>query len=336
MHKPVHKLIKKPVFKITISLLIISGLLYYLPLSELRDTLEKISLISWLFVFGGFIAGHMFGVVKWKLLVNMGKKPLTFLLSVRCYFAGLFANLFMPSLAGGDIVKAGLAIHYNKQKGTTIFGTLLDRIIDTISVVFIIMIAALLSPKFVQPQDQQIIYLIVGAFLAIIIVGILFLLIPVDKIKNQTINNYLNRAREIVKLVYQKPARPISAFILSLCIQTTFILLTVYLANILEIHIPLVLWFLVWPLAKLSALLPISMGGIGVREVALAALLSRLNIPIADSVALGLLWETVLICGGLFGGLLYMILKNISYQQAPSLATISKVNEPMNELPEDV
>ena len=32
-------------------------------------------------------------------------------------------------------------------------------------------------------------------------------------------------------------------------------------------------WLLAWPLAKLIALAPVSLGGIGVREVALATLL---------------------------------------------------------------
>lgn len=333
MYKTALKLIKKPAFKITTSLLIIAALIYWLPWTELKETLGKISLISWLLVLAGFIAGHMIGVVKWKLLVNMGENPLPFLVAVRCYFAGLFSNLFLPSLAGGDIVKTGLAIRYNKEKGTSIFGTILDRIIDTASVVFIIIVAALLSPKFVQPQDQKIIYLIVGIFLAMFLSGVIFLAIPVERIKNQKIQDVLKRAREILKLVYKKPARPVIAFILSLSVQSTFIFLTIYLAGICDIHIPVVLWFLVWPLAKLSALLPISMGGIGVREVALAALLSRVSIPLADSVALGLLWESVLISGGLFGGLLFLALKYVSSQDIPSLTSFSKTDEPMNELP---
>lgn len=333
MYKAVFTFIKKPAFKIITSLLILAVLLYWLPFAELKETLGKISIISWLLVFAGFIAGHTLGVLKWKLLVNMGKNPLPFLVSVRCYFAGLFANLFLPSLAGGDIVKTGLAIRHNNEKGTTIFGTILDRIIDTGSVVFIIIIAALLSPKFVQPQDQRIIYLIVGIFVAIIFSGILFLAIPADKIENPKIRDVLKRSKEILKLTSKKPSRPVIAFILSLSVQSTFILLTIYLAEICDIHIPLVLWFLVWPLAKLSALLPISLGGIGVREVALAALLSRVAVPLADSVALGLLWESVLVSGGLFGGLLYLLLKHVSSQDIPSLASFSKTNNRINELP---
>ena len=71
--------------------------------------------------------------------------------------------------------------------------------------------------------------------------------------------------------------------------------------------LPLHVWFLTWPLAKISAMLPISMGGIGVREVALAVLLGRFGIPFSSAVGLGLLWESVLIAGSGIGGGFYLL-----------------------------
>lgn len=88
------------------------------------------------------------------------------------------------------------------------------------------------------------------------------------------------------------------------------------------IVLPLVLWFLVWPLAKLSALLPVSLGGIGVREVALAVLLGRLAIPMTDAVALGLLWNSLLISGSIIGGLLYIGLRYLPGGELPAIASI--------------
>lgn len=159
------------------------------------------------------------------------------------------------------------------------------------------------------------------------------MVLPIQRFKNKKIISLLQRGREILELVYRNPVRPVFAFILSLIIQSGFILLTIYLAQICDIHIPTVLWFLIWPLAKLSALLPISMGGIGVREAALAALLSRVSVAASSSVALGLLWETVLVAGGIFGGLLYLVLQLISGQKIPSLTSISKESKQFEELP---
>lgn len=333
MYQSIFSFFKKPVVRIIVSLLILILILFWLPFAELKRALQNISLYSWILVLFGFICGHLIGVVKWRILINMGESTLPFHTSVQCYFAGLFSNLFLPSLAGGDIVKTGLAIHHNQNKGATIFGTLLDRLIDTASVVFIIIVAALYSPQFLQSKDQYVIYTIVALFAVIFLMGIIFILMPVEKIRIEKVKNLLLHTRRIIHRTFKHPVKPAIAFMLSLGIQSAFIFLTVYLAKICGIDIPVLLWFLVWPLAKLSALLPISLGGIGVREVALVALLNRLSVPAANSVAVGLLWESVLIVGGLLGGVLYWTMKNFKTQKEPSLTAISKENIQIQDLP---
>lgn len=321
------KIISKPAVKLAVSLLIILVLLYNLPLADLWDTIQKVPLLTWIGVLAGFIFGHLIGTFKWRLLINFGKKKLPVLEAIRYYFVGLFANLFLPSLAGGDVIRASMAMRYNKEKGITIFGSFLDRFIDTCSLAFIIIIAAVLTPKFFQPRDQQILYSILILIIAFTGIGLLLFFVPLPQSKFQKVTGIINKIRQIINHIIKNPTKPFIAFVLSLCIQIGFILLNAYLAKICGIDIPLIAWFLVWPLAKLSALLPISMGGIGVREVALAALLSRLLVPMADSVALGFLWESVLISGGILGGIIYLILTNFSRLDAPSVVRVAEVKK---------
>jgi len=318
------KIVKKPIFRIIFSFVIITGLLIWLPINELLEIFQQISVLSWLMVAGGYLFGHTVGALKWGLLINMGKKKLSFFFTVRYYFVGLFANLFLPSLAGGDVVKAGLAVRHNKEKGFAIFGTLLDRIIDTASVVFIIFIAALLSPKFLQTQDQIIVYVIIAIFIGLLIAGTIFLKIQPKFPNYKKIDAVLAKLTEVLLHAVKNPVRPITAFILSVGIQVWFIFLTIYLATFCGIEIPVVLWFFIWPLAKLSALLPISLGGIGVREVALAALLSRVFVPVSNSVALGILWDSILIFGSLFGGILYLSMQRFNSKDSLSIIDISR------------
>jgi uncharacterized membrane protein YbhN (UPF0104 family) len=57
-----------------------------------------------------------------------------------------------------------------------------------------------------------------------------------------------------------------------------------------------------WPLAKLAAVLPLTQGGIGVREAALVGLLAPFGAPGPLVLASGLAWEAVVIAGGLVAG----------------------------------
>lgn len=319
--------LKHPAVKIIFSLAVIGLLLHWLPVTEIWENIRELSFYSWLFVFVGFIFGHCLGALKWRMLINLEGRKLPVSTATRFYFTGLFANLFLPSLAGGDIVKAGLAIQYKKEKGVTIFGTFTDRLIDTASVVFIIVVAALFSPSFISESDQRIVFIMFILLAAISLTILVLMMLPVHRISNNRLRIFLQKIRKVFSSVVKKPLKPAIAFLLSLTIQSIFILLTVYLASIISIHLPLIVWFLVWPLAKLTALLPISLGGIGVREAALAILLGRLSVPATEAVALGLIWESILIAGGILGGLYYLIHKTLIGKDGFSLLNFSKPND---------
>jgi len=91
---------------------------------------------------------------------------------------------------------------------------------------------------------------------------------------------------------------------LSVGIQSAFIGLNILIASSMEIPSSIVLWFFAWPLAKLIALAPISLGGIGVRDSALAGLMVIFGIDASSVVAQSLSWQGVLIISGILSGIL--------------------------------
>ena len=95
---------------------------------------------------------------------------------------------------------------------------------------------------------------------------------------------------------------------MSLGIQGSFIGLNILLASEIGIDASASVWFFAWPLAKLVALAPISLGGIGVREVAIAGLMAPFGIEPALVVAQSLSWEAVLVGSGLFAGIVVALL----------------------------
>src|SRR4029453_5320720 len=73
------------------------------------------------------------------------------------------------------------------------------------------------------------------------------------------------------------------------------------------VHSPLSAWFFAGPLAKLIATLPISIAGLGVREASLAGFLAPFGAAPASVVAIGLVWQTIQIAGGLVGALILLL-----------------------------
>jgi len=303
----IRELWRKPFTRILTSGCILTVLLLKLPLADLWSTIRQASAGLWVFVVASFICGHLAGALKWRFLINTGEAKLPYYLAIRCHFAGLFANLFLPSLAGGDIVRAGMAMRYKGEKEVIVVGSLLDRLLDTGSLILLVVIAALYSPASLGPDGRKLLFwslLIIfalGICLVLILFGQLYLKVP------GRLGHTLSRLDEALKHLKSNPAIVLRALTMSIIIQGGFVLLNALLGGACGIHLPLHVWFLTWPLAKISAMLPISMGGIGVREVALAVLLDRFDIPFSSSVGLGLLWESVLIAGSGIGGAFYLI-----------------------------
>ncbi len=318
---------QKPAFRIAISLGILAFILIRLPLEELWSTITHVSVFLWIFVVAAFVLGHIVGVIKWNLLVNLKGKVLPFSTACRCYYAGLFANLCLPSLVGGDLIRAGIAIKHSNEKGAVILGSLLDRFLDICALLLIIYMGAMISPAVLAAEDRKFLiwFFVFLSFAFLSTIALLFF--PFIDYLPKKISELIVRIRNIIFHLIKNPQRAFAAFVMALFIQSGFVLLNIILGTTCGIHIPLSVWFLAWPLAKLSALLPISMGGLGVREVALAVILERFGVPYTNSVGLGLLWETILIAGGILGGCIYLFLsKNVNAREdfiaAKSLNTV--------------
>ena len=108
----------------------------------------------------------------------------------------------------------------------------------------------------------------------------------------------------------RNPLTALRALLISLLVQSGFVLLNAWIGRAIGIEVPLAVWFLTWPLAKVAGLAPISIGGLGVRDATLAALLATFGVPPALSLAESLIWQSVMIAGGLLSGLVWWRLRN--------------------------
>jgi uncharacterized membrane protein YbhN (UPF0104 family) len=121
----------------------------------------------------------------------------------------------------------------------------------------------------------------------------------------------LAHVRHALRAVLGRPGVLIIGWMLGVSIQFSFLVLTALLAISCGLSLPLRVWLFAWPLAKLAAVMPLTQGGIGVREAALVALLAPFGAPGPVVLAAGLVWEGVIIAGGLIaGGVAFLLRKS--------------------------
>ncbi len=285
---------------------VIGILLRFLPLHLLAEAIQRVPVVTFLAILLGYLCAHAVGIAKWRMVVNAAGAQLDFRTSAQCYAGGLFGTLFLPSIIGGDIVRLAVGLRRSPSPAAVLAGNVADRFMDVAAQAGLVLVGLLLLPgalpASLQGQAQKALFYLGGLF-AVLILFALLLYRPLLGGRSFQFRRRLARLRHALRSVSGAPHILLAAWLVGTAIQTTFLLLTAKLAESCGLFLPLRDWLFAWPLAKLAAVLPLTQGGIGVREVALVGLLSPFGAAAHLVLAAGLVWEAVVITGGLISGL---------------------------------
>jgi uncharacterized membrane protein YbhN (UPF0104 family) len=284
---------------------VIGILLRFLPLHLLAEAIRRVPVATFLAILFGYLCAHALGIAKWRMVVNAAGAQLDFRTSAQCYAGGLFGTLFLPSIIGGDVVRLAVGLRRSPNPAAVLAGNVADRFMDVAAQGGLVFVGLLLLPgalpASLQGQAQKTMFYL-GALFAMLILLSLFLYRPLLGGRSFHFRRRLARLRHALRSVSGAPDILLGAWLMGTAIQTAFLLLTAKLAETCGLVLPLRDWFFAWPLAKLAAVLPLTQGGIGVREAALVGLLSPFGAAPHLVLAAGLVWEAVIITGGLVAG----------------------------------
>jgi glycosyltransferase 2 family protein len=290
---------------------VIGVLLRFLPLHLLAEAVRRVPVATFLAIVLGYLCAHAVGIAKWRMVVNAAGAQLDFRTSAQCYTGGLFGTLFLPSIIGGDVVRLAVGLRRSPNPAAVLTGNVADRFVDFAAQGGLVLLGILLLPgalpASIQGQAQKVLFYFGTAFLVLLICGLLLYRLLL-KGRSIRFRRRVARLRHTLRSVSGAPHILLGAWLMGTAIQTALLLLTAKLAETCGLVLPLRDWFFAWPLAKLVAVLPLTQGGIGVREAALVGLLSPFGAAPHLVLAAGLLWEAVIITGGLLSGIAAFLL----------------------------
>lgn len=276
-----------------VSGVVVAILLFLIPIDAVLDALRRTSVWTWSISVVIFFAGHYLNALKLRLLLGPG--PGLTAACIRAQYAGLVANLGLPGLAGGDLVRGAYLIPMTGLKRAA-SASIADRLIDTGTVLALVAVALPLAG---MPPAIVGVALNAGVWLAA--AAAVVLLVAVIVLRSQRFASVAKTITDAWTTILTRRSALAGAVLISLVVQSAFVMTNVWLARQVGVTTGLAAWFVAWPLSKLVAVLPISLGGIGVREAALVSLLAPYGAPREAVLASGILWQAVLIVTGLAG-----------------------------------
>jgi uncharacterized membrane protein YbhN (UPF0104 family) len=294
------------------AMLILGVLLYLLPLAPLRNALSRVPLTRFIAVLLIYLLALTGGITKWHTVVNSAGAQLGFASSAECYTSGLFGALFLPSIIGGDVARLAVGISHSPRPAAVITGNVADRFLDVAAQLTLVSLGVMLLPgllpvPFPAPAKQVLLAGVVGA--AILFGFAVALRRPLLRGRSIRFRRRLAQLSHAIRALRRRPGRLVLGWLLGTSVQGSYVLLTAFLGITCGLSLPLRVWLFAWPLAKIAAVLPITQGGIGVREAALVVLLAPFGAPASEVLATGIVWEGVIISGGLLAGLTAFLLR---------------------------
>jgi uncharacterized membrane protein YbhN (UPF0104 family) len=234
---------------------------------------------------------------------------------VRQYFVAACFNNILPTTLGGDAVRLFMLVDCGLQKQEGLVLILAERMMGVAALAFLALIGISLYPM--PPEVNT----VVIAMALAIVVGMA--LVPASGPLARALASrfpWTTRAVDVFALLSRRPAVLARVLAASLVFQTASIALSWLVALGFDIEMSFPACLALVPLVWILTMLPISLGGIGLREASFAYLFGLIGFSMEESIAISLGTWAALVFTGLIGAGLLVAAPRKARQAAERLA----------------
>jgi len=259
-----------------------------------------------------FLSAYILAFLRWRMLLAALNIHLPLKRTIASYAAGLFFNLFLPSSIGGDFMRSvDLSVHTKKPKEiiATVF---LDRLSGYIGLVILAVSVFFLGWDFLR-EESILFSLFIIVLILVVVLLVLFNKFIYGKIKSflkspdsGQIRELLTDLHEEIHLFRNRRGVVVKNIALSVLIQAMTPASFYILAISLGIRISPIYFFVFLPIIGAITLLPISIGGLGLRDATAIYFFAKAGVPKDMTFAMSLLNFSFIIIFGALGGLIYV------------------------------
>jgi glycosyltransferase 2 family protein len=242
-----------------------------------------------------YVAGQAMSAFRWQLLARLNGLSGGYSEYLAYYFIGMFTNLFVPGLVGGDALRVLYLGRRQQRVGQALASVMADRGIGLLTLFWVAAAAALCTTRVRLPPS------VLRATLAVGVVS-LFAFLAAPLLAKRLLG--IKRLNRLLAPVIPYLCRPIAltpAIAISALLQLSLAACQYLLAVGLGLDIALATFVLIVPIANVIASLPLTINGLGMREASYLVLLGMAGVSKEQAIALGLLYFAATLAGGFTG-----------------------------------
>lgn len=259
-----------------------------------------------------FLSIYILGFLRWQMLLSAAGINIPLGRLISSFSGGVFFSIFLPSTIGGDLVRTVDLAEHTKKAKEVIATVFLDRLSGYVGLVFVILPALLLGRNLVLDK------VVFSSVFIIIIILVFILLILFNNFIYRKITKFLStpgagKIKEALRNVHQeihifRNHKKILVFnlIVSFLIQVLLPVCVYFIGLSLGIKINFIYFLIFLPIIGAITLLPIAIGGLGLREGLFVLYFAKAAVIKQSALAMSLLSFSFVVFYAAIGGLIYV------------------------------
>ena len=300
--------------RITTSVVFILLIIYFSDVSEVFSNIAEANM-GWL---GVAIIFQFFGPIiislRWRQLLAVQDVLLPWRYLFLSTLISTFFRQFLPSIVGGDIVRAHHAVKAGASMSISLMSLLVDRLSGMVALLVFAIVGVAVGGDITDRLPGIWRWLAAAGVLLGALVVLLTFGAPKNKNANHTISNVTLIHKARLKLsnianslrIYRGKFRVLlNSLLLSFALQANIVAFVWAISRALNMQVPFGAFFVVVPVATIVMMLPISINGIGLREGIYVFLLGSWGVSPEVSLSLAWIEYGIFLFFGLIGGAIY-------------------------------
>ena len=256
------------------------------------------------------VGAILLSTVRWQQMLHALEVPSPLPPLLSHILAGLFVSNFLPTTVGGDVLRATRLSATNGHRKISAASVVLERLTGFVALPVITLAALIVSPALLRLGTAS--HLALALSLGPLAALTLFLTLAVSPRLGTRLgaSRWLGLAMTVhlgLVRLRRHPALAVTIMVAALAYQLTTIMVVWMAAHALEISVGWTAMMAFIPVVAIAQALPLSIGGLGLREGSLVLLLGPLGVADSQAVALGLLLYGINLAVSLLGAPAFLV-----------------------------
>lgn len=250
------------------------------------------------------LTGVVLSAWRWQRVLAVFDAPVTIGTLTNHYLAGLFVGNVLPSTIGGDVLRVSRCSATTRSPTVAFASVVLERLTGFVALPLLVAAGFLLRPSLLDAERAWLALLVAGVTLGAL--GAILFLAGHPAIAGRFRDNdnwtrFIGSVHDGVDRLRHRPRQALSVLATALVYQVSVVFAVALVFWTLDLPVPAAGILAFVPAVAMMQVLPLSIGGLGVREGMLVLFLHPFGVSNGQAIAVGLLWYASMLVVSMLG-----------------------------------